>query len=234
MTVSFFHRIRVTPTRQSSVLSSRRTSVNTPDNLDETTTAASSAPLPTETPRSRESFEDFTRRLGGLDPMEGPSWLFSDDSPSSNSRQSQSTKPRDEKRQENSLKARLSSASRKISLDEDSNETENNEPPRPKKGKSSVDKETKNVTQSENKNTTAEENSAEISRPRRGAAQAARSSLKEQPINTKLRQGDPASKSVYDDFVPGSKRQSDRKSGKSAKNKRKKSDDPKKEDNNKK
>ena len=233
MTVSFFHRIRVTPTRQSSVLSSRRTSVNTPDNLDETTTAASSAPLPTETPRSRESFEDFTRRLGGLDPMEGPSWLFSDDSPSSNSRQSQSTKPRDEKRQENSLKARLSSASRKISLDEDNNkEIENNEPSRPKKGKSSVDKETKNTEQSEN--TTSEEISAEISRPRRGAAQAARSSLKEQPINTKLRQGDPASKSVYDDFVPGSKRQSDRKSGKSAKNKRKKSDDPKKEDNNKK
>ena len=30
-----------------------------------------------ETPRSRESFEDFTRRLGGLDPLEGTIFFIS-------------------------------------------------------------------------------------------------------------------------------------------------------------
>ena len=59
-------------------------------------------------------FSDFTRRIGGLDPMEGPSWLFSDAEINNGPRQ---TKSRDEKRKENSLKARLSSASRKLSID---------------------------------------------------------------------------------------------------------------------
>ena len=36
----------------------------------------------TETPRARESNEDFFRRLSGIDAMEGPSWLFNE-SPSS-------------------------------------------------------------------------------------------------------------------------------------------------------
>ena len=38
----------------------------------------------TETPRARESNEDFFRRLSGIDAMEGPSWLFNE-SPSSSS-----------------------------------------------------------------------------------------------------------------------------------------------------
>jgi len=41
--------------------------------------------------------------------------------------------------------------------------------------------------------------------PRRRAAAAAVGSLKEQPTNTKLRQGDRTSSSIYKDFVPGTK-----------------------------
>ena len=61
----------------------------------------------------------------------------------------------------------------------------------------------------------------------RAASQAARSNLKEQGLNTKLRQGDRNSQSVYDDFVPGTKRKSA--DPKSTKNKRKKSEDKKEE-----
>ena len=64
---------------------------------------------------------DFSRRMGGLDPMEGPSWLFSDNDVNNGPKH---TKSRDEKRKENSLKARLSSASRKLSI-EPENEEEN-------------------------------------------------------------------------------------------------------------
>ena len=65
----------------------------------------------------------------------------------------------------------------------------------------------------------------------RAASQAARSNLKEQGLNTKLRQGDRNSQSVYDDFVPGTKRKSEKSTDrKSAKNKqRKKSEDKKDE-----
>ena len=57
----------------------------------------------------------------------------------------------------------------------------------------------------------------------RAAATAARSSLKEPTLGSKLRQGDRASNSVYDDFVPGTKRKSDRKSAKGTGVKKKKS-----------
>merc|ERR1712129_592747 len=57
----------------------------------------------------------------------------------------------------------------------------------------------------------------------RAAATAARSSLKEPTLSSKLRQGDRASISVYDDFVPGTKRKSDRKSAKGTVVKKKKS-----------
>ncbi len=38
------------------------------------------------TPRTRESFDDFTRRMCGINPMEGPSWLFEDEPPSTPNR----------------------------------------------------------------------------------------------------------------------------------------------------
>merc|ERR1712037_205628 len=62
----------------------------------------------------------------------------------------------------------------------------------------------------------------------RAAATAARSSLKEPTLGSKLRQGDRASNSVYDDFVPGTKRKSDRKSAKGTGVKKKKSSNGKK------
>jgi len=156
-------------------------------------------PEPVETPRSRESFEDFTRQMGGLDPLEGPSWLFNDN-PGPSSRSSgapRPTKSREERRQENSVKARVSGASRKLSLESNEEPEIESEPiedePRRRGGS-------------------------------RAAAKAARSALKEQPMNVKLRQGDPgAGSSVYDDFVPGTKRKSERKSSKSSGSKKKKS-----------
>jgi hypothetical protein len=70
---------------------------------------------PAETPRSRESFDDFTRRLGGIDAMEGPSWLYSSETTAE-----RVAKPRDhsrrEKAQANTLKARLSGASKRLSM----------------------------------------------------------------------------------------------------------------------
>jgi hypothetical protein len=48
----------------------------------------------------------------------------------------------------------------------------------------------------------AEEDGSDAVRPRRRAASAAASSLKEVSLNKKMRQGDPTSNSVYKDFVP--------------------------------
>ena len=226
-------RIRVTPSRQSS----RRTSTTTPT---PTLTNNDLQPPPppaaqntnSETPRARESFDDFTRRLGAIDPMEGPSWMFEDLQNPGPSTSRGSIKPREEKRQETSLKARLSSASRRLSMEEndeeDDEEDQSQQPPKSKVRKTSETSETAE-TQDTQENPNAEEPRR---RGGRAAAQAARSSLKEQPINTKLRQGDPSSSSVYGDFVPGTKRKSDRNStnAKNPKNKRKKSDDKKKRD----
>ena len=133
--------------------------------------------------------------------MEGPSWMFND-APEATARPTQPVKTREEKRQENSLKARLSSASRRLSLDE---------------GESSTDE--------------APKEEEPVRRgSHRAAAAAARTSLKEAPVNTKLRQGDPGSNSVYDDFAPGTKRKSDSSSGsgKSSKSSKKKKSDGKK------
>ena len=58
----------------------------------------------------------------------------------------------------------------------------------------------------------------------RAAAAAARSSLKEPTLNSKLRQGDPSSTSVYDDFVPGTKRKSSSSEAKSSSKSAKTSD----------
>ena len=83
-------RIRVTPSRQNS----RRPSNSNPEETNRNDNDDS------ETPRSRESFEDFTRRLGGLDPLEGPSWLFNDEDHAAPTRTSntnvkqKATKPR--------------------------------------------------------------------------------------------------------------------------------------------
>ena len=71
---------------------------------------------------------DFSRRMGSLDPMEGPSWLFSDYDVNNGPKH---TKSRDEKRKENSLKARLSSASRKLSIEPENEETEVTLPSQP-------------------------------------------------------------------------------------------------------
>ena len=182
-------RIRLTPSRASSSATSRRQSGESP-------TVISSSP---ETPRARESFDDFIGGLGGLDPMEGPSWLFSDDNATpakSKKTKQRQTKSREEKRQENTLKARLSSASRKLSL-------EGEEP--------SAILPVETVADEPSSSSSSDIAPAEGRRGSRAAAKAARSALKEQPMNTKLRQGDPNSKSVYDDFVPGTKRKSDNK-----------------------
>merc|ERR1712172_162561 len=195
-------RIRLTPsTRPSSRRQSEDSSNRAQSPVQGSSTIPQQAP---DTPRSRESFEDFTRRIGGLDPMEGPSWLFSDAEINNGPRQ---TKSRDEKRKENSLKARLSSASRKLSIDPEN------------EGANRLDEEaeeTENEDEAEPEVEAAPE--PEVEPRRRGgaraAATAARSSLKEPTLGSKLRQGDRASNSVYDDFVPGTKRKSDRKSAK--------------------
>ena len=181
-------RIRVTPSRPSSAASRRQSSTV---NLEES-----------ETPRSRESFDDFARTLSGIDPMEGPSWLFEEESSAQTT-----TKTRDEKRKENSLKARFSSASRRLSVETEEEQpsevvpSEQEQPPEPPLQPPPP----------------AEEEPRR--RGSRAAAAAARSSLKEPTLNSKLRQGDPSSTSVYEDFVPGTKRKSssEPKSSKSAK-----------------
>jgi len=215
-------RIRLTPTRPSSI-GSRRPSAGeevpnrTPSPVPGTSTATpQQAP---DTPRSRESFEDFTRRMGSLDPMEGPSWLFSDDI-NNGPRQ---TKSRDEKRKENSLKARFSSASRKLSIEPDNEEEDGleEEPPLPPETEPEIEPEPEVAPEPEVE--------PEPEEPRRrggsrAAAQAARNSLKEPTLGSKLRQGDPVGNSVYNDFVPGTKRKSDRKSSKGSSKKKKSSD----------
>merc|ERR1712166_1068425 len=195
-------RIRLTPTtRPSSRRQSEDSSNRAPSPVQGSSTIPQQAP---DTPRSRESFEDFTRR-SFLDPMEGPSWLFSDADINNGPRQ---TKSRDEKRKENSLKARLSSASRKLSIDPEN------------EGASRLDEEEEEAEETETTEVEAEPE-PEVEPRRRGgaraAATAARSSLKEPTLGSKLRQGDRASNSVYDDFVPGTKRKSDRKSSKGVK-----------------
>ena len=62
--INFSEPFRVTPSRPSSSASRRQSSAV----LEES-----------ETPRARESFDDFARTLSGIDPMEGPSWMFEDD-----------------------------------------------------------------------------------------------------------------------------------------------------------
>ena len=110
-----------------------------------------------------ELLSDFTRSLL-TDPMEGPSWLFSDNERNNGQRQ---IKSRDEKRKEHSIKARLSSASKKLSL----------EPETVPEGEEETE-----VLRPE---TTADvQQEPEVEEPRRrggarAAAQAARGSLKE-------------------------------------------------------
>ena len=170
-------------------------------------------------------FSDFTRRIGGLDPMEGPSWLFADAEINNGPRQ---TKSRDEKRKENSLKARLSSASRKLSIDPE-NEGANRLDEEAEETETEIEAEPDVEVQPEIEvePEVEVEPEPEVEPRRRGgaraAATAARSSLKEPTLGSKLRQGDRASNSVYDDFVPGTKRKSDRKSAKGTGVKKKKS-----------
>ena len=218
-------RIRLTPSRPSSAGSRRQS-----EEVRNSSPGPSTSTVQPETPRSRESFDDFTRRIGVLDPMEGPSWLFNDDNVQGGSSQATSQQPdraaksREERRKENSVKARLSSASRKLSLEnnEDDDDSDSDSSEEPSTGEA---KEEMNDPEVEVK----DEEEPEEPRRRggsRAAAKAARSSLKEPAMNTKLRQGDPVSKSVYDDFVPGTKRKSDRKSSKSSgKSKKKRSNE---------
>ena len=151
--------------------------------------------------------------------MEGPSWLFADAEINNGPRQ---TKSRDEKRKENSLKARLSSASRKLSIDPE-NEGANRLDEEAEETETEIEAEPDVEVQPE----VEVEPEPEVEPRRRGgaraAATAARSSLKEPTLGSKLRQGDRASNSVYDDFVPGTKRKSDRKSAKGTGVKKKKS-----------
>ena len=226
-------RIRLTPTRSSSI-SSRRASAGeevTDRTLSPTPRTSTASPQQEpDTPRSRESFGDFSRRMGGLDPMEGPSWLFSDNDVNNGPKH---TKSRDEKRKENSLKARLSSASRKLSIEPENEEENRLEeelplplPSQPELRQDEPEVQPGTLAQSE------PEVQRESEEPRRrggsrAAAQAARSSLKEPTLGSKLRQGDPVSNSVYNDFVPNTKRKSDRKSSKGSSSKKKKSSDGK-------
>ena len=161
--------------------------------------------------------------MGSLDPMEGPSWLFSDNDINNGPKQ---TKSRDEKRKENSLKARLSSASRKLSIEPENEETEVT---LPSQLETDVEVQSETEIQPEPEVQTEPEVQSESEEPRRrggsrAAAQAARNSLKEPTLGSKLRQGDPVGNSVYNDFVPGTKRKSDRKSSKGSSKKKKSSD----------
>ena len=161
--------------------------------------------------------------MGSLDPMEGPSWLFSDNDINNGPKQ---TKSRDEKRKENSLKVRLSSASRKLSIEPENEETEVTLPSQPE---TEVEVQSETEIQPEPEVQTEPEVQSESEEPRRrggsrAAAQAARNSLKEPTLGSKLRQGDPVGNSVYNDFVPGTKRKSDRKSSKGSSKKKKSSD----------
>ena len=167
--------------------------------------------------------------MGSLDPMEGPSWLFSDNDINNGPKQ---TKSRDEKRKENSLKARLSSASRKLSIEPENDETEGallSQPETEVEVQSETEIQPEPEVQPEAEVQTEPEVQAESEEPRRrggsrAAAQAARNSLKEPTLGSKLRQGDPVGNSVYNDFVPGTKRKSDRKSSKGSSKKKKSSD----------
>lgn len=152
--------------------------------------------------------------------MEGPSWLFDDDEDDVAGRgQSEvlrRAKSRSEKRQEHALKARLSSASKRLTLEPHVDDSESEPEPQVEIQRPHEEPLVEHAH--------VDQPPPEEEPPRRGrraAAAAASKSLKEQPINTKLRQGDPGSQSVYENFVPGTKRKSDRKS---VKNKRKKSD----------
>jgi len=219
-------RIRLTPTRSSSIASRRQsTGEEVPNRTPSPTpgTSTTSAQQEPDSPRTRESFEDFTRRMGSLDPMEGPSWLFSDNDINNGPKQ---TKSRDEKRKENSLKARLSSASRKLSIEPENDETEVTLPSQPE---TEDEIQPEPEVQPEPEAQTEPEVQSESEEPRRrggsrAAAQAARNSLKEPTLGSKLRQGDPVGNSVYNDFVPGTKRKSDRKSSKGSSKKKKSSD----------
>ncbi len=170
------------------------------------------------------SISDFTRRIGGLDPMEGPSWLFSDTDINNGPRQ---TKSRDEKRKENSLKARLSSASRKLSIDPENEEANRLDEEEAEETEIEAEPDVDVQPEVDVVPEVEVEPEPEVEPRRRGgaraAATAARSSLKEPTLGSKLRQGDRASNSVYDDFVPGTKRKSDRKSAKGTGVKKKKS-----------
>ena len=168
--------------------------------------------------------------MGGLDPMEGPSWLFSDNEINNGPKQ---TKSRDEKRKENSLKPKHSSSSKRLSLEPESeterlNETEEAQPEATRN-----EPEVSGPSVPETDDDTVSEVDEEPRRRggSRAAAKAARGALKEPTLGSKLRQGDPSSNSVYDNFVPGTKRKSDqkssRKSSKGSGVKRKKSSDGK-------
>lgn len=87
-----------------------------------------------ETPLTSESLEEFTARMCNMDPMEGPSWLFTDDDEVTPGRRSQEVVAR-KKRSSISLRAQIGDCSKKLDLDlgggencDDDNENENDDP----------------------------------------------------------------------------------------------------------
>ena len=156
----------------------------------------------TETPRARESNEEFFRRLSGIDAMEGPSWLFNE-SPAaarhSDPRQSDQRKKSDQRQSDQRQSDQRQSDPRQS----DQRQSDQRE------SVASASNETSELGESD---------AGSRKRSSRRAGSAA--SYKEPSLNKKMRQGDPNSASVYKDYVPQTKakKKSSGGSGRSKKN----------------
>ncbi|TRY68569.1 hypothetical protein TCAL_06918 [Tigriopus californicus] len=85
-----------------------------------------------ETPLTSESLEEFTARMCNMDPMEGPSWLFTDDDEVTPGRRSREVVAR-KKRSSVSLRAQIGDCSKKLDLDHDEENAEVDNTPVSKK-----------------------------------------------------------------------------------------------------
>ena len=161
----------------------------------------------TETPRARESNEEFFRRLSGIDAMEGPSWLFNEspaaarhsDQRQSDQRQSDQRKKSDQRQSDQRQSDQRQSDPRQS----DQRQSDQRE------SVASASNETSELGESD---------AGSRKRSSRRAGSAA--SYKEPSLNKKMRQGDPNSASVYKDYVPQTKakKKSSGGSGRSKKN----------------
>ena len=161
----------------------------------------------TETPRARESNEEFFRRLSGIDAMEGPSWLFNE-SPAaarhSDPRQSDQRKKSDQRQSDQRQSDQRQSDQRQSD-------------PRQSDQRQSDQRES--VASASNETSELGESDAG-SRKRSSRRAGSAASYKEPSLNKKMRQGDPNSASVYKDYVPQTKakKKSSGGSGRSKKN----------------